>query len=614
MKNKYYSPSTTLRVTCKRLRNCFAVFAMTFITLSVTGQTSTPISGLPAVATPAGSDVLPIVNGGATKKITLAQIDSYVSATGPSGATGATGPTGATGSAGSNGATGATGPSGATGATGPTGIATPLTQYHLFVGDASNVAVDGGTDVTVTSSTLNVKNNIDLGTSSSAAGTLYLRNATNGFSQGIRGTNPSANIIYDLPTTAPTSGQVLSSTAPSGSVATLSWVAPSSGVTVGGTVTSGTDTRVFFQDGSTLGQDAGMTYNKTTDVLNTVGIPTINGNSWYYIDLGGYNCLSIGNSGIGALPTAVGGTFIGAGVSSGAPTTGLGNTVVGRKAINGGLSGRDNIAMGSAACYSGHAYSYTAFFGSGYDANPGGPNASNQVVFGMPAGGGYKELYFGQGVTAQTTTYDINWRFTNQSGTNKTANAVIINSQLGTGTGESGKIIFKTGADTTSGTLQHKGVETLVIYDRKVGVGTVTPTSALDVVGNVNATTGTFTANSSITLGTASSAAGQIVLNNATNGSRLTIQSGVLSGGNWTITLPVVDGDNKQTLTTNGSGVTAWSSLSLQGYTVATLPTGAVGDIAYVTDALTPTYLATAVGGGSGVVPVFFDGTNWICH
>lgn len=38
-------------------------------------------------------------------------------------------------------------------------------------------------------------------------------------------------------------------------------------VVVGAPVIGGTDTRVFFQDGNTIGQDAGFTYNKTTDTL-----------------------------------------------------------------------------------------------------------------------------------------------------------------------------------------------------------------------------------------------------------------------------------------------------------------------------------------------------------
>ena len=53
---------------------------------------------------------------------------------------------------------------------------------------------------------------------------------------------------------------------------------------------------------------------------------------------------------------------------------------------------------------------------------------------------------------------------------------------------------------------------------------------------------------------------------------------------------------------------------TLKGYTVATLPTGVTGDVAYVTDALAPTWGAAVVGGGTVKVPVFYDGTNWVAH
>jgi len=33
-----------------------------------------------------------------------------------------------------------------------------------------------------------------------------------------------------------------------------------------------------------------------------------------------------------------------------------------------------------------------------------------------------------------------------------------------------------------------------------------------------------------------------------------------------------------------------------------------------VTDALAPTYNATVVGGGAIRIPVFYNGTNWVCH
>ena len=51
--------------------------------------------------------------------------------------------------------------------------------------------------------------------------------------------------------------------------------------------------------------------------------------------------------------------------------------------------------------------------------------------------------------------------------------------------------------------------------------------------------------------------------------------------------------------------------LRLKSYTVATLPTGSIGDTAFCTDLLAPTYLAAAIGGGSVGAPVFYDGSGW---
>jgi hypothetical protein len=54
--------------------------------------------------------------------------------------------------------------------------------------------------------------------------------------------------------------------------------------------------------------------------------------------------------------------------------------------------------------------------------------------------------------------------------------------------------------------------------------------------------------------------------------------------------------------------------LPLTNYTVATLPSAAtsgVGARSFVTDALTPTFGSTAVGGGAVATPVYSDGTSW---
>jgi len=63
-----------------------------------------------------------------------------------------------------------------------------------------------------------------------------------------------------------------------------------------------------------------------------------------------------------------------------------------------------------------------------------------------------------------------------------------------------------------------------------------------------------------------------------------------------------------------GNSITLNSVLKLKAYTVATLPTGAVGDMAYVTDATAPTYNGTLTGGGAVKIPVFYDGTAWKSH
>lgn len=60
------------------------------------------------------------------------------------------------------------------------------------------------------------------------------------------------------------------------------------------------------------------------------------------------------------------------------------------------------------------------------------------------------------------------------------------------------------------------------------------------------------------------------------------------------------------------SNVISGGVVRTNGYTVATLPAGTLGDIAYVTDATTPTYLGALTGGGAVRCPVFYNGTAWV--
>jgi hypothetical protein len=52
--------------------------------------------------------------------------------------------------------------------------------------------------------------------------------------------------------------------------------------------------------------------------------------------------------------------------------------------------------------------------------------------------------------------------------------------------------------------------------------------------------------------------------------------------------------------------------LRLDGFTVATLPAGKVGEVVYVTDALAPAFGVAVAGGGAVVCPVFYTGTAWV--
>lgn len=74
---------------------------------------------------------------------------------------------------------------------------------------------------------------------------------------------------------------------------------------------------------------------------------------------------------------------------------------------------------------------------------------------------------------------------------------------------------------------------------------------------------------------------------------------------------------NSSTSYADGDGIIDMSTVenTSKGYTVATLPTAVTGVRAFVTDSTVTAagnFGATVVGGGSNVVPVFYDGTNWI--
>ena len=112
----------------------------------------------------------------------------------------------------------------------------------------------------------------------------------------------------------------------------------------------------------------------------------------------------------------------------------------------------------------------------------------------------------------------------------------------------------------------------------------------------------------------------------STGGNNITSNSSVYLGYD---TRALADGDTNEIVigvsaVGNGSNTVTLGNSSITktylkgivkvsgGYTVATLPAGVTGARAYVTDAAAPTYNGALTGGGTVVVPVFYNGSAWV--
>lgn len=321
----------------------------------------------------------------------------------------------------------------------------------------------GGTGVDISSAAL------VLGTSSSAVGKLTLANATNGFTQSFQGTVVSADITYNLPTTAPTAGQVLQSTAPSAGVATLSWATASSGITVGTTtITSGTSTRIPFNDGGVYGEDADLTWDKTNNILNigvATGTSTTNG-----INIGGSQFLRTNETGL----------LVGKGGSINGYSVGIGGNglTIGANSISIGFfcgTGDNSLGMGYATGFNNRA-AYQVMLGQQINSSnastivigisQAGSNfttATHQGILGIPETNGYIDNWYFNGVT-HTAPYSVILNASGFSGTNGAGASFTISGGKGTGTGAAGDVVLQTSVKGASGTtLQSLGDSVRII-------------------------------------------------------------------------------------------------------------------------------------------------------
>lgn len=192
------------------------------------------------------------------------------------------------------------------------------------------------------------------------------------------------------------------------------------------------------------------------------------------------------------------------------------------------------------------------------------------------------------GLTGSTTTVVIG----STTGTN---NTVIIN-------GNSGSTAITLNGNTTVGnsaSFQTTGT---------VNLSSTTTTVAINIGSGLTTTGNTATTN----IGAGATASGGAKV--------IHIGDAGLAGSTTTTTIGSTAGTSTTTLNGAVTAVTALTSplliatdrVRLKGYTVATLPAGTQGDMAFCTDLLAPAFFTIVVGGGAVVGTVFFNGTNWV--
>ena len=122
-----------------------------------------------------------------------------------------------------------------------------------------------------TGTSLSISGALTTGTAVAADGQIVWQNATNSFTQAFRATNPGATIVYLLPSTAPTSGQVLAATTPSAGTSTMSWASVGTG--------SVTSVSVVTANGISGSVATATSTPAITLTLGAITPTTVNGNT-----------------------------------------------------------------------------------------------------------------------------------------------------------------------------------------------------------------------------------------------------------------------------------------------------------------------------------------------
>ncbi len=302
--------------------------------------------------------------------------------------------------------------------------------------------------------------------------------------------------------------------------------------------------------------------------------------------------------------------------ASGTPLTGWGVGLYGKGWTNGNTRSAGTVGEGMVTA-SGDVGSAVGLRGYAKQTHAGGMNIG---VLGDATGG-----------LTNYDLYSVNGTITSATGTLTNTGDLVTSGKLTVGSGVTGLVVMPWigGGGTTYSALYNASVtpslanpailsNAVSVYlngvnSANLSIGTapiVSATSAGAAVNGALSSTGVITASAGVQVGAGTFASGK-VYTTAVNGTVITGAVGSVND----VLITNAAGNNVMRVPTGTQNAEFQGVVKISnGYTVATLPAGAVGQRAYVTDALAPTFLGTLTGGGSVVTPVFHNGTAWVAN
>lgn len=339
--------------------------------------------------------------------------------------------------------------------------------------------------------TLEVNGDIRSGVAGSTQGKLIIEGATSGVIT-IQTAAAAGTYTLTLPITAGTANYFLQTDG----TGILTWAAGggSSAITIGTTsITSGTDTRVLFDDGGKVGESAGFTFNKTSKILiiNSINIGTGNVSTEL-------TNTAIGNGAGNAITTATSGTWIGyhAGIvhTTGAQTTAIGynalssnttgdyNTAIGSSALQSNVSGSNNVAIGIQALLTNTGSSSVAVgYAALQVASSGGQNTGLgfQALLGTTTGGTNTGVGYNAGAS-NTTGANNTYLGYAATGNTTQSNNTVIGAQVNIG-GVANNIAIGNGTGAIK--AQHDNNKWTLVTQVYINAPTTDANAALNIQG-----------------------------------------------------------------------------------------------------------------------------------